>query len=364
MKMIIFIGNARCYHTMDWYRSVRSQYDRNYVFVATDLINSEAHKVIIRNDDWIVDLFNIDRFLLKKQSKSGDIWRNIAKLLFFPLQVLKLKSLAKKYPDSVYHAHTMYYIFVCWMAGIKCIGTPQGSEILVRPKKSQLYKYFAIKSLQAARIITVDSVAMRDGIQALSGVKAEIIQNGVDVDSLILLSQSVNKRDKYLSIRGMTRLYRIKNILEARERADKVIPLHFIYPFWDDTYKKSLRELFIKDDNDIGRLDKNDMYNLLASSVLVFSIPESDSSPRSVYEAIFAGVIVAATYAPWVDMLPICMRSRLFLVDLEDPSWFNDAIIFANKKCNVIYQPSKEAFDLFDQKQSMSRMISEIYHAN
>ena len=36
----------------------------------------------------------------------------------------------KKYPNSIFHAHSMYYIFLCWAARIKAIATPMGSDVL------------------------------------------------------------------------------------------------------------------------------------------------------------------------------------------------------------------------------------------
>jgi hypothetical protein len=361
---IIFVGNARCYHTMDWYRTVRSLCKDRIVAFATDLIDSEGHKILVTDSDDIRHLFNVDRFLFRTQSYYGNIWRNIVKLLFFPLQVIKLKRLARENSGSVYHAHTMYYMFVCWQAGLEFIGTPQGSEVLVRPERSKLYRYFAIKSLRAAKHVTVDSVTMKDRIKELSGVVANIIQNGIEVTKLQDLSKHSKSRDITLSIRGMVSLYRIHEILAARTRSNSHSNLTFIYPFWDDVYKSSLSSQFLSTDKDLGRLDKELMFELLASTRLTISIPTSDSSPRSIYEALFAGSCIAATYAPWVDALPECMRARLYLVDLDDKDWFNKAIQFAEQVAEIPYIPSQEAIDNFDQQRSMSRLISRFYDSN
>lgn len=363
MKRIIIVGNARCYHTMDWYRAIFSLHHENDVWIATDLIDSESHVKLVQGNDKVIDLFNIDRLLLNKQNSFGNIWRNLIKLLLYPVQVYKLKKLYKEYPTAVYHAHTMYYMFICWLAGFEYIGTPQGSEILIRPDKSALYKYFAIKSLRAAKVITVDSVVMRDRIKSLSGVDAKIVQYGVDIEQLVSLGHNTKPKTALVSIRGMTKLYRIKELLEARAVAALIEPITFIYPFWDELYKSNIKGMLVENDIDLGRLEKTKMYDLLATAMLVFSIPESDSSPRSVYEAIFSGAIVASTYAPWIDLLPECMRSRLVLVSLDDPSWFNSAIEFARSNVGKFYMPSHEAFELFDQKRSMTRVLFQLYDA-
>ena len=73
------------------------------------------------------------------------------------------------------------------------------------------------------------------------------------------------------------------------------------------------------------------MYELLRNSIMVVSIPSSDSSPRSVYEAIFCGCVVCITYHPYYDVLPQCMKDRIIVVDLNNKSWFKNAFQKAKK---------------------------------
>ena len=94
---------------------------------------------------------------------------------------------------------------------------------------------------------------------------------------------------------------------------------------------------------------------------LAISIPISDSSPRSVYEAIFCGCIVAVTDGEWVSQLPACMASRVIAVDVQSKTWLQDAIDYCDSNINFHYVPSAQALDLFDQKRSMARFYKEIY---
>ena len=111
----------------------------------------------------------------------------------------------------------------------------------------------------------------------------------------------------------------------------------------------------------MGRLDKDNMYSLLAESFLVISIPSSDSSPRSVYESIFLGCCIAATYNPWMDKIPDCMRKRIYLVDLDNENWFKEAYSHAEKLKAETYIPSEEALEMFDQERSMQKAIEILY---
>lgn len=361
MKDIVIVGGARDYHVMDWYRTVKALVSERKVILLTDLIGGEGFDILVTPDDTVKKLFIIDWFLFRIQSRKGDLWRNIFKLIVLPIQVFLLKRYAKKHPDSVYHAQPMYYMFLCWLAGVEFIGTPQGSEVLVRPKRSKLYKYFATKALNAAKFITIDSQSMKDAIKELSGKDAMIIQNGIDIQNIAKYRIENKNKNIVCSIRGMTELYRIKNILEARNSSNTMYPITFIYPFQDQIYRNEIDALFQTDDKDLGRLGKEDMYKLLASAKLVISIPESDSSPRSVYESIFSGACVAVTYNPWIDILPVCMKKRVFIVDLEDNNWFDNAIKYANSISKRPYVPSEEAMEMFDEKRTMRKAIELLY---
>lgn len=361
MKDIVILGGARDYHVMDWYRTIRSLVSARQIVLLTDLIGGEGFKVIVKDDDIVKKLLIIDNFLFAKQNRFGDIWRNIFKLLVLPIQVFLLKNYAKKNPNSVFHAQPMYYMFLCWLAGVEFIGTPQGSEILVRPKRSKIYSYFARKTLQAAKYVTVDSQSMKNGIYDLSKIEAKIIQNGIDIGEISKFQNSKKNKTIICSMRGMTPLYRIKEIVRARNVSSKKSNITFIYPFHDEGYKKEILPNLQSNDSDLGRLGKEEMYELLASSLLVISIPKSDSSPRSVYESIFLGACVAVTYNPYIDALPQCMKDRLFIVDLDDTNWFDKAVEYATKISKVPYIPSEEALEMFDQKRTMKKAIELLY---
>lgn len=361
MSDIVILGGARDYHALDWYRTVKKLMPSTNVILLTDLIGGEGFDVIVNESDRVEKLFIIDKFLFKGQSRAGNIWRNIFKLLVLPIQIFYLKKYKREHPNSVFHAHPMYYMFLCWLSGIEFIGSPQGDEILIRPYRSKLYRYFAKKALQAAKYVTVDSINMQKGIEQLSGIHALVYQYGIDVESLQQLQST--KRDKIASIRGMLPLYRIQEIIEARNRS-KILshePISFIYPYYDEAYYTRMKKILISDDQDLGRLDKDAMYQLLLESFLIVSIPESDSSPRSVYESIFLGCCVAVTYNPWIESLPSCMKNRLYIVDLDDPLWLEKAFEFAQKCVLVPYVPSEKALEMFDQRRSIGKVIEKLY---
>ncbi len=357
---IIFVCDSRDYHAMDWYHTVKDICNTNNVFVATDII-ADLDNNLILEDDNILELRNINFLLFNNQSRISDIWRNFIKLLSSFFQVYKLRKLSKTYPNSIFHAHSMYYIFLCWLARLNFIATPMGSDVLVRPDQSFFYRLITRYALKFADVITVDSVSMQKKVSELSSRNSFIVQNGIDVSLINSFLVKSSKRDNVVSIRGFYPNYQIEKIIDSRLASKLDTSISFVYPFYDVNYRNAILTEFIKGDKDFGRLPKNELYSLLVSSYLVLSIPESDSSPRSVYESIFSGACVAVSYSAWVDSLPSCMQERVVVVDLSDHLWFNKALNDAKIITQTPYIPSHEALVEYDQYESMKNVCKEIY---
>ena len=55
------------------------------------------------------------------------------------------------------------------------------------------------------------------------------------------------------------------------------------------------------------------------------------------------------------------MQKRIYIVNLENKNWLNEAIVFADKISHIIYIPSSEALELFDQDISIKKVINTLY---
>lgn len=361
MKDIVFICGARDFHAMDKYWITAKAIHPRRVLLLTDLIESENQPKLITSETPVYHLFNIDRLLFKKQSSFGNIWRNLIKLLFIPVQVYYLKKFYKTHINYIYHAIPMYYMMLCYLGKIPFVATPQGSEILVRPLRSKIYKRFAVKSLRAASSVIVDSVNMEKKVLELSGVKAIIMKNGFSTFEILSKSKK-SERNIILSIRGFKPTYRIEKILEARSQSKEQLPITFVYPAYEEDYKTRISESFITEDQDLGRLDKKLLYEKMSKTLLAISLPFSDSSPRSVYECIFAGACVAATYSPYLDELPRCMRKRIYPIQIDDKYWFDKALSFAKKTTTIPFVPSEEALEMCDQERTIRKIVNRVYN--
>lgn len=360
-RIVAILGGARDYHAVDWYLAVKKANVCQVVFV-TDMFSCEGMDAVLPGNEKVERLFIVDRFLFKNGGRWANVWRNLFKLIVLPVQVVAIKGVARRYPGILFHAHPMYYMLVCALAGVRFGGTPQGSELLIRAKKSRIYRLMAKFAMQKALFISVDSISMAEHVcQVQTMVKPVVVQNGVDIHAI----QKVGKlrRSIILSVRGMTELYRTKEILINRDRCFHDVPISFVYPFFDSQYLSEVKSLSSVKDVFYGRVDKLKLYQLLAESILVISIPYSDSSPRSVYEAIFAGAAVGITSNAFVDGLTECMRKRLILLDLDREDWLKHAFDLALNIVSTPYFPSQEAIDRFDADISILK-FSKSYYSN
>lgn len=362
---IVFLCGARDYHALDWYKSAKLLLKNFKVEIVTDLLSAEGLNSLTSSDDKVFKLFIIDRFLFKKQSRFGNIWRNFVKFCVLPLQVIKLKSYYRENSGAIFHAHGMYFMFLAASANVPYVGTPQGSEILVRPQKSKFYKLFAKVALNNAKAISVDSNSMRLKMVEYFEINPYLIQNGIDLKAINEAKSQLDinsMRNRYTSIRGVSSLYRIHEI--SSNLINLNIKLTLLYPFFDKIYHKELIDKLECNKiifDDLGRLNRSELYRVLFQSKVVFSFPESDSSPRSVYEAIFCGAIVLITYQKYYDDLPKCMKDRIILVDLNDHKSVKNAILLSEKLLKDDYMPSFVAIEMFDQYQTFLSMASKLY---
>lgn len=359
-RPVVFVGNARDYHTMDWCRAIHPCLLPDSWFFFTDCVESEGHIRIVNQKDQVRYLLLIDPFLLKEQSVKANIWRNFLKLLLSPFQAVLLRIRIGNPSGRVIHAHTFYYGMLCRMANIPYLFTPQGGELTERPKESALYRRLMRWTLSGAKYTFVDSQRMKQTANELGCTDVAIYQYGIDTAACQSADTGL-ERWRLVSNRGIQDNYRIEHIQFARDSECDSIPLTFFYPLWEQQYWQAFRQRLRPGDQDLGRIDKEQCYKLYAESRLVISIPESDSSPRSVYEAIFCGAPVVTTPSLWVDDLPASMRRRVLLVDPKSVGWLRQALIWADECIRNPFEPCTDAISRYDQY-GVAREIFERFY--
>lgn len=361
-RTFAFLCGTRDYHAMDWFRSARNLVEPDRLVVLTDIRGGEGFTDLAQPGDTVVNLVVIDRYLLDGQSRFGSLWRNLLKFAIFPIQAMLVRRFARQHPNTLFFAHSMYYLWLAWAAGVVFVGTPQGSDLLVKPWKSRLFHYLSAKAMKAAKLVTVDSEAMAEAALKIADVRCALVQNGVSITEIqnrvSETAMGSNVRSSVVSPRAITPLYRIADIISARNRMSGHAPdLCLLYPFSESEYLGKCRTQCTERDLDLGRVDRKRMYQIFSEARLVISIPSSDSSPRSVYEAIFCGAPVAICHNRYYDILPDDMKSRIILIDLDNPEWFETALKAADLLIRSEPDFSEATWDMFDQRASLRKIM-------
>ena len=138
---IIILGNGRCYHTCSWLKNIILNVGCDKVTFISDRSGGPLNDIINRFPNLVFkNLLMIDEIIPSGFSKFVNIYRNIVTFLLLPIQAVKLRKILHSSDYYVVHSHCMYYALIAYTAGIKSWVTPQGSEILVRPKRSKVYR--------------------------------------------------------------------------------------------------------------------------------------------------------------------------------------------------------------------------------
>src|SRR5262249_42064664 len=154
------------------------------------------------------------------------------------------------------------------------------------------------------------------------------------------------ERALVVSPRGITPLYRIDEIVRARNQAaGPDVAIDFIYPFADRIYRDRCFADLRPADKDHGRLERGRMYRMFTRTCLVISIPQSDSLSKTRYEALYCGAPVAMAYNPFYEALPGEMKSRIIIVDPDKDGWFDDALARAKPIASAAPRFAQETWD-------------------
>jgi len=350
---VAFLGSGRCFHTNDWFRSTCELLGVHVPYI-TDNYEGDGLPTILKDGDDVRELLIIDKVLATRASTFGHRWRNLVKLLLVPVQIFLLRRHLAKMNRPFLLAHSTYYAFIASFTNAPYAAIPQGSEVLVRPK-AKFYRWFLRRSLEKANFITVDSESMKRSIGDLTTTPVFIVQNGINVRAV--RAHRVPVRELVMSIRAISANYRILEIISGRNAASPDTALTMTFPFTEANYFKAVSEAVGKQDVLLGCVDKEELYGLMGRANCILSIPGSDSSPRSVYEAIFAGAAALCAPSQYIEALPACMRARVVVVDIAEEGWFSRAVARAEEIVRTDYVPSEEALLAFDQVKSMAKCL-------
>jgi len=207
----------------------------------------------------------------------------------------------------------------------------------------------------------LDSVQMRDECIAIFGVTPTVQKNGFDTELALIASRSDNCREAVLSVRGLAPNYRLENLIIARDCSRLQPRIDFVFPFSDVPCELRIRAAARASDRFLGKLSKAELYEKLSTCLLAVSLPQIDSSPRTVYEAVFCGAAVAVGKSAYLEELPECMRQRIFVVASVDEPWLDEAMAFAKRVTAHRYVPSTVALEMCNERLLTEKLLEKVY---
>ncbi len=219
-----------------------------------------------------------------------------------------LRRLVREVRPDVVHAHLlMEDPFYAVLARARpLVATAWGSDVL---GVSQIGKLRGRLVARRADLLTADSQVLLDALVALGADRARLrlINWGVDLEAFSPGRAEARRRldlpnvPIVLAPRGLKHVYNPETVVEAfgllvGEFRDALLLLkHY------GDLPPALADLRLRDDvRIVGHVSTGELADYYRAANVCVSIPSSDSSPRSVWEAMACGCPVVVSDLPWV----------------------------------------------------------------
>jgi len=309
---ILFICNRSNWHIDLWAKHFTKEH-KVYLFSdKEDYLTNQAYQniTVLESEGALGRLLNL--FKIKSQ-----MWSRLNKLVSARIYARQVDDIIDEYDIDIVHAHSLYYGYLASFikSNTKIIFTPMGSDIILHAQTNRLYRHMALNAFKRANITTGDSLLLQKQGYKVGAKKDNnyIIQNGVDTS--IFFPKKNNIAHQYgvdqdeiliFSPRAIVPLYNIDIIVDSLYLLIKKgyrIKCMFAFAFGDEysgRIKKKIEEYDIENYVIwLGFLSYSKMADHYNAADVIVSIPSSDSSPKSVYEAMFCKKPVVVSDLEW-----------------------------------------------------------------
>jgi glycosyltransferase involved in cell wall biosynthesis len=282
---ICFLGDGNSIHIRRW---LDSFHDRGHevhliTFSKVELKHISVHKI---GD---VDI-NI----------SGNNWRYL-------FSVIQIKKLLRKINPDIVNAHyvTSYGLLAALSGAKPLVISSWGTDILVTPERNKVYKAITKYALNKAKLVTSDSDFMSEAIHKLTSTEVLTVPMGVESSLCYEERNESNDEIKILSLRTVNKNSNIDIIVKS---FSKLIRGHesnnFKLIITNDgpemeNIRSLVKDLDIEKNVDIkGFVTREKLIELLYSSHMHITVPDSDSTSVTLLEAMASGIITIASDIP------------------------------------------------------------------
>lgn len=331
---LLYLGGAKSWHNQKWLEF--------YVEAGHDvhLLSRSSDRISVKHDVRLHDGIHVNYV-----EEITDI-RGLRLFLTLPRAARMLKGLIGRLQPHVVHAHGLRH-YGLWgaLSGFHpYVVTPIGTDAIIYARTHFLDKNAAKLIYKRCDVITGDSEILLESAIDL-GVersKCHLIQNGVDrrmfhpnVDRSFLRQHlSLPTQAKIvLSPRALTKIYNIDVIIRSIPlvlKAEAAAHFVFFYAFGRE-YEHELVGLAYKlgvsrSVTFLGYVPYDQMPLYAAGADIAVSVPSSDSSPRSVYEAMAVGTPCILSDIPWTKT-HIVHRKNALVVPQRDEEAVAHAVV-------------------------------------
>ena len=229
---------------------------------------------------------------------SGGNWKVV-------LKYLKVKQIIKSINPQVLHAMyaTSYGLLGALSGFHPYIVTPLGSDVLISPKQSAIYRFILKYVFKSADIITSMAPHMKESMLELGSKneKIEDIMFGINTDIFNKNNRSISTNDFVIcSTRNFEPVYNIPHFLRSIVVIKGKIPHLKVNIIGDGSLKENLiqlsKELQIDDVvRFYGKVPQSEVVSILSHAHVFVTVSLSDGNSLSLIEAMACGAYPVAT---------------------------------------------------------------------
>lgn len=372
---IVYLANAGSIHFIRWYEYFIKKGHKVY------LISGSTYGLKYQVDIKGLKVYYLPEFRVSNKALSFGI-----NILTLPLILFKLRKILKEISPDIIQAHQIYpYGF--WGALTHFhpfVVTPMGSDAIIFSRRYWVYKKISEYVLPKVDLVTADSLPVKDVCieRGMDENKFHLVQNGVDLTRFnVDIDKKVLQKKYNISPtapviffgRSFTPLYNVDKILQAIPRVLKQFPGgKFIFASHFGNLDAKLKKLAasLNISNAViftGFILHDKMPEYIACASINLSVPSSDNSPSSVYEAMACGVPNILSDLPWTKYAMMHL-SNCFIIDSITPEHIANAVITllnnAELKEKIIsngIKTVKECFDYSANMMKMEKLMLDLY---
>jgi glycosyltransferase involved in cell wall biosynthesis len=270
---------------------------------------------------------------------AGEIWSGLpasslpdhgipTSTMTFP-SVLWCRRLLHDFRPDVVHAHWMPFATLAMLAGARpLVAQAWGSDVYLAGRRHRFELRVTLRRTAVAMTDSADLVKRLEHLGPKS-LRTMLVNWGVDLDAYrpptdaerasLKAEFGLGSGPVILSPRGLKDIYNPEVVVGAFARVREKVPnaqLVLKHGGVDDLLEPEWRDA--PGVKVVGYLDGGVMIDLFRAADVTVSVPKSDSSPRSVWEAMAAGSPTVLSDLPWAHELIEDGRHALLVSPTEE----------------------------------------------